>query len=153
MAKKTVRLAALGDIHCSKTSQGAFRPLFGQAAELADILVLCGDLTDYGLPEEAHILAGELNGINMPIVGVLGNHDFESDKQDEVAQILCDAGVTLLDGDACEIQGVGFAGIKGFAGGFGRGTLGFWGEAAVKRFVQEALDEALKLEGALARLR
>jgi Icc-related predicted phosphoesterase len=153
MAKEIVRLAAVGDIHCGKTSQGAFQQLFGQAAELADILVLCGDLTDYGLAEEARILAKELSAATMPIVGVLGNHDYESDQQDEVRQILVDAGVTLLDGDACEIEGVGFAGVKGFAGGFGRGTLGFWGEATIKRFVQEALDEALKLEAALARLR
>jgi Icc-related predicted phosphoesterase len=153
MTKQTVRLAAVGDIHCGKTSQGAFQELFGQAAELADILVLCGDLTDYGLAEEARILAKELSVAKMPIVAVLGNHDYESDQQDEIRQILADAGVTLLDGDACEIEGVGFAGIKGFAGGFGRGTLGFWGEAAIKRFVQEALDEALKLESALARLR
>jgi Icc-related predicted phosphoesterase len=153
MAEQVVRLAAVGDIHCGKTSQGAFQPLFGQAAELADILVLCGDLTDYGLAEEARILAKELSAAKMPIVGVLGNHDYESNQQDEIRQILIDAGVTLLDGDACEIRGVGFAGIKGFAGGFGRSTLGYWGEAAIKSFVQEALDEALKLESALARLR
>jgi Icc-related predicted phosphoesterase len=153
MAKETVRLAAVGDIHCGKTSQDACQALFGQVDGLADILVLCGDLTDYGLPEEAQILAKELSVVKIPIVAVLGNHDYESDKQDEVRQILVDAGVALLDGDACEIEGVGFAGVKGFAGGFGRGTLGFWGEAVIKRFVQEALDEALKLESALARLR
>src|SRR5262245_40353757 len=112
MAKQTVRLAAVGDIHCGKTSQGAFQQLFGQAAELADILVLCRELTDYGLAEEARVLAKELSAAKMPIVAVLGNHDYESDQQDEIRQILTDAGVTLLDGDACEIQGVGFAGIK-----------------------------------------
>jgi Icc-related predicted phosphoesterase len=154
MAKEMVRLAAVGDIHCDKTSQGALQPLFAQAAELADALVLCGDLTDYGLPEEAHILAKELTAAaKIPVVAVLGNHDYESGKQDEVRQILATAGVTLLDGDSCEVQGVGFAGVKGFAGGFGRGTLGFWGEEVIKRFVQEGLDEALKLESALARLR
>ena len=153
-AKETVRLAAVGDIHCGKTSQGALQPLFAQAAELADVLLLCGDLTDYGLPEEAHVLAKEINAAaKIPIVAVLGNHDYESGKPDEVRQILVDAGVNILDGDSCEIHGVGFAGIKGFAGGFGRGTLGFWGEPVIKRFVQEALDEALKLESALARLR
>jgi len=152
--KETVRLAAVGDIHCSKTSQGTLQPLFAQAAELADVLLLCGDLTDYGLPEEAHVLANEIvAAAKIPIVAVLGNHDYESGKPDEVRQILADAGVNMLDVDSCEIHGVGFAGIKGFAGGFGRGTLGFWGEEAVKRFVQEALDEALKLESALARLR
>jgi Icc-related predicted phosphoesterase len=152
--KETVRLAAVGDIHCGKTSQGTLQPLFAQAAELADVLLLCGDLTDYGLPEEAHVLANEIAAAaKIPIVAVLGNHDYESGKPDEVRQILAQAGVNMLDGDSCEIHGVGFAGIKGFAGGFGRGTLGFWGEEAIKRFVQEALDEALKLESALARLR
>ena len=89
----------------------------------------------------------------MPTVAVLGNHDFESGRQDEVRQILTEAGMILLDGDTCEIHGVGFAGAKGFAGGFGRGTLGSWGEASIKLFVQEAIDEAMKLESALARLR
>ena len=149
-----IRLAAVGDIHCGKNSQGTLQPLFAQATEIADVLVLCGDLTDYGLPEEAHVLAKEIAAAaKIPIVAVLGNHDCESGKSDEVWQILSDAGVTMLDGDSYEVQGVGFVGIKGFAGGFGRGTLGFWGEEAIKRFVQEALDEALKLESALARLR
>jgi Icc-related predicted phosphoesterase len=110
-------------------------------------------LTDYGLPEEAQVLAKELTAATLPTVAVLGNHDYEAGKQDEIRQILVDAGVRILDGDTCEIEGVGFAGVKGFAGGFGRATLGFWGEDAIKRFVQEALDEALKLESALARLR
>jgi len=151
--KGSVRLAAVGDIHCGKTSQGTLQPLFAQASQIADILILCGDLTDYGLPEEAQVLVKELAAANLPTVAVLGNHDYEAGKQDQIRQILVDAGVRILDGDACEIEGVGFAGVKGFAGGFGRGTLGYWGEDAVKRFVQEALDEALKLESALARLR
>ena len=152
--KEAVRLAAVADIHCGRTSQGRLQPLFARAAASADVLALCGDLTDYGLPEEAQILAGELTAAaSIPVVGILGNHDYESGKADEVRQIIADAGVTMLDGDSCEVRGVGFAGIKGFAGGFGRGTLGYWGEEAIKRFVQEALDEALKLETALARLK
>ena len=148
-----MRVAAVGDIHCSKTSQGKIAPLFAELAGRADALVLAGDLTDYGLPEEAQILAKELAAANVPIVAVLGNHDFESGKQDEVKRILVDAGVHMLDGDACEIDGVGFAGVKGFCGGFGDRALGPWGEDAIKRFVQEAVDESLKLESALARLR
>jgi Icc-related predicted phosphoesterase len=143
----------LADLHCTKTSAGQFQPLFAQLAQAADLLLLAGDLTDYGLPEEAHVLAHELAGARVPIVAVLGNHDFESGKQDEVKHILTEAKVTVLDGDACEVQGVGIAGVKGFAGGFGRGTLGAWGEEAVKLFVREAVNEALKLESALARLR
>lgn len=149
----TVRLAAVSDIHYGKTSQGSLQAVFAQIAASADILLLCGDLTDYGLPEEAEILAQDLALVTLPIVAVLGNHDYEAGYVDEVRGILADAGVTLLDGDACEIKGVGFAGVKGFGGGFGRGTLGFWGEPAIKQFVQEAIDEALRLESALARLR
>jgi Icc-related predicted phosphoesterase len=149
-----LRIAAIGDLHISKNSQGRFQPLFAQISDSADVLVLCGDFTDYGLPDEARILARELTtSVKIPIVAVLGNHDYESDKQDEVRQILSDAGVNVLDGEVVEIHGVGFAGVKGFAGGFGRGALGPWGEQAIKRFVQEAVDEALKLESALARLR
>lgn len=151
---ETVRLAAVADIHCTKTAQGTLQPLFAQASASADVLLLCGDLTDYGLPEEAHVLAKELGAaLRIPVVAVLGNHDFESGKQQELTDILCDSGVKLLDGDAVEVRGVGFAGVKGFAGGFGRGALGLWGEEAVKLFVREAIDEALKLEAALARLR
>ncbi len=149
-----VRVAAVGDLHCSKNSQGLIGPLFEDADKFADVLVLCGDLTDYGHPEEAHLLVEELSGApKLPIVAVLGYHDFESGREDEVRQILVDEGLILLDGDAVEIKGIGFAGARGFAGGFGRGTLGAWGEKPVKAFVQEAIDEAMKLESALARLR
>jgi Icc-related predicted phosphoesterase len=98
-------------------------------------------------------LAKELSAVRIPIIAVLGNHDFESGHEDDVARILSEAGVRVLDGEAVEVQGVEIAGVKGFVGGFGRGTLGPWGEPAVKRFVQEAIDEALKLEGAVSRLR
>jgi Icc-related predicted phosphoesterase len=153
-AVETVRIAAVGDLHCARGSAGTFKSLFDQAAELADVLLLCGDLTDYGLAEEAHILAGEIpTGMKTPIIAVLGNHDYESNQQAEVRSILADAGLILLDGESCEVAGIGFAGVKGFAGGFGRATLGAWGEAAVKGFVQEAIDESLRLETALARLR
>jgi len=152
--KPSLRIAAIGDVHVSKNSQGQFQQLFAQIGTSADVLVLCGDFTDYGLPDEARILARELSSaVKIPVIAVLGNHDYESGKQDEIRQILIDVGVTVLDGEATEVQGVGFAGVKGFAGGFGRGALGPWGEQAIKLFVQEAVDEALKLEAALARLR
>jgi Icc-related predicted phosphoesterase len=148
-----VRVAAVGDLHCTRTSQGAFQTLFSRIAESAEVLLLAGDLTDYGLPEEARVLVKELAAVRMPTAAVLGNHDFESDKQDEVRQILTDAGVTVLDGDACELHGIGIAGVKGFGGGFGQRALGPWGEPIIKQFVHEAVNEALKLEAALARLR
>jgi Icc-related predicted phosphoesterase len=150
---ETVRVGAVGDLHCTKASQGALQPLLARMSEAADVLLLCGDLTDYGLPEEAHVLARELNAVKVPVVAVLGNHDFEAGKQEEISRVLADAGVTMLDGDACEVSGVGFAGVKGFCGGFGRGALGAWGESVIKLFVHEAVNEALKLESALARLR
>jgi Icc-related predicted phosphoesterase len=149
----TIRIAAVSDVHYGKTSQGTLTSLFAQITELADILVIPGDLTDYGLAEEARILARDLTAsLKIPIVAVLGNHDYESGETEEVRKILTDAGVHMLDGDSVEIQGIGFAGVKGFAGGFGRGALGPWGEPVIKLFVQEALNEALKLESALARL-
>ncbi len=150
---RVVRIGAMADLHCSKNSQGQLQPLLTQAAELVDVLLLAGDLTDYGLPEEAQILIRELSGVKVPLVGVLGNHDYESGKASEVRQVLVEGGIQMLDGDAVEVLGVGIAGGKGFAGGFGRGTLGAWGEDIIKLFVREAVDEALKLESALARLR
>lgn len=153
--KDIVRIAALGDLHHGKSAvQGSLQPLFSQITESADILVLCGDLTDYGHPDEARALAREMtSSLKIPSVAVLGNHDFEAGQQAEVAKILADAGVAVLDGDTTEIHGVGFAGVKGFCGGFGRRALGPWGEEIIKHFVREAVDEALKLESALARLR
>jgi Icc-related predicted phosphoesterase len=151
--RSAIRFAAVGDLHCRKNSSGAYRTLFAQASKAADALLLCGDLTDYGLPEEARVLADELTAAAIPVVAVLGNHDVESNAEAEVQRILSDVGVQVLDGEACEIHGVGIAGIKGFAGGYGPGALGPWGEKVVKLFVQEAIQEALKLEAALARLR
>ena len=152
--KDIVRVAAIGDLHVGRTTPaGTLQPLFAQIAEDADVLVMTGDLTDYGLADEARAFVKELAPIKMPAVTVLGNHDFESNQQDEIAKILEDAGVTVLDGETTEIHGIGFAGVKGFAGGFGRRALGPWGEEIVKKFVHEAVNEALKLESALARLR
>ncbi|MDB5752916.1 MAG: metallophosphoesterase [Ramlibacter sp.] len=148
-----VRFAIVGDIHVNKDSAGSLRGFFAQAGEAADALLLCGDLTDYGTAEEAKILAEELAGVSVPVVAVLGNHDFESGTPEVVCEVLTHAGVRVLDGSACEIEGVGIAGAKGFCGGFGRGSLGAWGEPIIKQFVQEALNEAMKLESALAKLR
>src|SRR6185369_9114992 len=148
-----VRFAAVGDLHVTKDSAGSLRGFFAQASEAADALLLCGDLTDYGTAEEAHVLAEELGAVSVPIVAVLGNHDYQSGTPEIVRETLMHAGVRVLDGEACEIEGVGIAGVKGFAGGFGRGSLGAWGEPAIKLFVQEALNEAMKLESALAKLR
>jgi len=143
----------LADLHCTKTSQGALQPLFTSVRDAAELLLIAGDLTDYGLPEEAQVLAREVSGLRMPIVAVLGNHDRESGREGEVSQILTGAGMVVLDGDACDVLGVGIAGVTGFGGGFGKYALAPWGEQAIKQFVGTAVEEALKLEKALARLR
>jgi len=135
----TVRFAVVGDIHMTKDGAGSLRAFFAQAADAADALLLCGDLTDYGTAEEAHFLADELSSVKVPVVAVLGNHDYESGSPEAVIDTLKKAGVRVLDGEACEIEGVGIAGTKG--------------EPVIKLFVQEALHEAMKLESALAKLR
>src|SRR5262245_61366170 len=140
-AKDIVRIAALGDLHYSRTTpQGSLQPLFSQITEAADLLVLTGDLTDYGSADEARPLSTEMTGtLKIPCVAVLGNHDYESGQQDELRSIFKDAGVITLDGDTTEVLGIGFAGVKGFSGGFGRRQLGPWGERTVKSFVHEAV--------------
>jgi Icc-related predicted phosphoesterase len=151
--KDKIRLAAIGDIHYGRT-QDSLQPAFAQIAATVDILLLLGDLTNTGLPEEAKKLARDLtSSVKIPIIGVLGNHDFESGRQIEVRDVLREAGVTILDGEAHEVLGIGFAGVKGFAGGFDRSSLQPWGEDIIKLFVREAVNEALKLEAALAKLR
>ena len=152
--RETLRIAAVADIHVKKTSHGQFHELFAQATEAADVILLCGDLTDYGALEEGKVLAKEItSSLRIPAIGVLGNHDFETGHEEDIKAVLQEAGVTMLDGDTHEVHGVGFAGVKGFCGGFGRRALGAWGEDIIKRFVRETIDEALKLEAALARLR
>lgn len=147
------RIAAVGDLHCKEESRNQIRPHFSDIERHAEVLVLCGDLTDRGTPNEAEVLAGELAGLRIPMVGVLGNHDHETGHEDQVRRILHQAGVHLLDGDTWLLDDdLGFAGVKGFAGGYGDHVLQAWGEGPIKNFVMAALDEALKLEGALAKL-
>ena len=143
----------MGDLHCTKASAGAFAPWLESVNHRADVLLLCGDLTDYGLPEEAQVLLKELSVVRVPVLAVLGNHDYESSQRDDVVRILRDGGVKVLTGESFVVGETGFVGTKGFAGGFGSYTLGYWGEPTTKRFVQDALDEALLLESGLARLR
>ena len=151
--KSSVRIAATADIHYSKTAKGSHQALFAAASEEADVLLLCGDLTDYGHADEAKVLADDLRAFaKIPVLAVLGNHDYETGHALEINKILEDAGVTMLDGESVEVHGVGFAGVCGFGGGFGRAMLNGWGEPAIKLFVQEAIDHAMRLERALARL-
>jgi uncharacterized protein len=148
----TLTIAGIGDLHVGDTDPHPFRDLFAEIAAAADVLALCGDLTNLGRPREAEILAEDLRSCTIPIVGVLGNHDHECGQVDTVEQILRQAGVHLLEDHPFEAKGVGFAGIKGFAGGFGDRMLGAFGEPAIKHFVNEAVGEAMRLENALRAL-
>jgi Icc-related predicted phosphoesterase len=153
MADKPMRVAAIGDLHVQEDSVAPYRELFTEIGNHADVLLLCGDLTNFGKTGEAEILAEDIRSCTIPVVGVLGNHDYECGQPEKVCEILHDAGMIVLDEQAHEIDGVGFAGVKGFLGGFGRGELAPFGEPIVKAFVDEALKEARKLENQLRTLR
>ena len=148
-----LRVAAIGDLHVMEDSVAPYRELFGEISNAADVLVLCGDLTNFGKTKEAEILAEDIRSCTIPVVGVLGNHDYECGQPEKVASILHEAGMTVLDEQAIEIDGVGFAGVKGFMGGYGRGELAPFGEPIAKAFVDEVLNESRKLENQLRTLR
>ena len=149
----TVTVAAIGDLHVTEESVAPYREMFVEVSKEADILLLCGDLTNFGKTSEAEILAEDLRSCEIPVLGVLGNHDYECGQPEKVAEILHEAGMTILDDQAVELQGVGFAGVKGFIGGFGRGELAPFGEPEIKAFVDIAVNEARKLENGLRSLR
>ncbi|MCC9135043.1 metallophosphoesterase [Pontibacter silvestris] len=146
------RIAAVGDIHVREADQGKWEEFFREVSQKADVLLLCGDLTDTGRATEAEVLAKELKSCSIPVVAVLGNHDYEREQQGDIRQLLLQENINMLDGDSVVIGNVGFAGVKGFGGGFDKAMLGMFGEQKMKEFVQEAVDESLKLDGALARL-
>jgi len=153
VAQPLIRVAAIGDLHVRDDNGSSYRELFAEISREAEVLVLAGDLTDLGKPKEAEILAQDLKTCAIPVVGVLGNHDYECGCAEEVSHILRDAGMKILDGQSVEINGVGFVGVKGFAGGFGRRMLGSFGEPAMKQFVSEVMNEALRLENAMRQVR
>jgi Icc-related predicted phosphoesterase len=148
-----VKIAAVGDLHVTEDSVAPYARIFEEASGEADVLVLCGDLTNFGKIPEAEILGEDIAKVAVPVLGVLGNHDYECGRHEEVAAILRQAGMVVLDEQAHEIDGVGFAGVKGFLGGFGRGELAPFGEPEIKAFVDVANNEARKLENALRSLR
>lgn len=146
---RDLRIAAVGDIHFDGSRRGMIRELLVDVHRNADVLALMGDLTTHGHAHQMAAVVAELQGIDIPIVAVLGNHDYESGEEEACTKILCDAGVHVLDGTNVIIHGVGFAGTKGFCGGFGRGALGPFGERVIKEFVNAAVEEALKIEKAM----
>lgn len=149
---KKTRIAAVGDIHVRETDKGKWADCFREISKTADVLLICGDLTDTGDEQEAQVLAEELRACTIPVVSVLGNHDFEKGRHKLIRQIIQKENIHILDGEAIIIAGIGFAGVKGFGGGFDNHLLSMFGEGAMKAFVQEAVDEALHLDRALARL-
>lgn len=149
---RRIRIAAVGDLHFDSTQQGVLVDLFSEVSARADILALCGDLTTHGRPDDMRGFVKELTGVEIPIVAVYGNHDHEMEETSELTSILADRGVHVLDGEYVVIQGIGFAGAKGFAGGYGRWALAPFGEKLIKDFVSAAIGEAIKLETALRAL-
>lgn len=149
---KKVRIAAVADIHVTDTDKNKWVDYFKEVSKNADILLICGDLTNTGDESEAQILCDELKACTIPVVAVLGNHDYEKGRQKLIRQTLQNENVHILDGEAIVIKDVGFAGVKGFGGGFDNYMLSMFGEDAMKAFVQEAVDEALHLDRALARI-
>lgn len=149
---RKLKVAALADLHVKEGEVRPYRELFDEICGVADVLVLAGDLTDFGRPEEAHILAEDIRACSLPVLAVLGNHDHDSNQTYEVRRILREAGVKLLEGQTHVIGNVGFVGAKGFGGGFGRRMLTAFGEPAIKQFVAEGMNEATLLENGLRAL-
>src|SRR3954466_10982247 len=148
-----MRIAALADLHFTPALYESIRTKLESVRQDADLLVLAGDLTNYGKTSEMEPLLNVLVRLRIPTVAVLGNHDYESGQEEELMKMMSAEGIKVLDGTAYEREGVGFAGTKGFIGGFGRGVLTAFGEPEVKTFVQAAIDESLKLERAMSQLR
>jgi Icc-related predicted phosphoesterase len=151
-----VRIAAVGDVHVGLDSTGRLRADLDGLAGQADLLLLAGDLTHRGRVEEAKVLVDELRGVGVPVVAVLGNHDYHSDEQDAITAVLVDAGISVLEGDAVAVEAaggrVGIAGTKGFGGGFVGASASDFGEPEMKAFTRLTVRLAERLERALATL-
>lgn len=144
-----MRIAAIGDLHVTEDSGGMIKDLLKGVEPQADVLVLAGDLTNVGLPEEMSVLLDDLKGLSIPVVAVIGNHDHESDQTEALVEMMQQAGVCVLECETCTIGDVDFVGTKGFCGGFGRWCVSTFGEQALKSFVQTSVDEAANLDRAL----
>ena len=140
-----LHVAAIGDVHATTAAKGQWREPFAEISHVADVLCLCGDLTNLGTRLEAESLAEDLRACAIPVFAVLGNHDYHSGQSGEVERVLCDGGVNFLEDEVHIVKGVGFAGVKGFCGGFDGRMLAAFGEPANNAFVQEPLDQALRL--------
>ena len=147
-----IRIAAAGDLHCTEAKRARIEKAFRGVADEADLVVLTGDLTSYGEPSEAAIVAEACRGVEVPVVTVLGNHDWHGDRTEEVTRLLVDAGITVLDRSSTvlDVRGVevGVVGTKGFMGGFG-GQLANFGEPLMRQCYAETTAEVEALERGL----
>jgi len=150
--EKKIHVAAIADIHVRETERSELASLFREVSRQSDVLLIAGDLTNTGDEAEAQVLKEELKACSVPVIAVLGNHDHEKGRQKTIRQIIQSDQVHILDGEAIAIGNIGFAGVKGFGGGFDNYMLSMFGETAMKAFVQEAVNDTLSLERALARL-
>ena len=148
-----MRIAATADLHFTPARFSALHDQLNRVRDEADVFVLAGDLTNFGRPDEMEPLLNVLVRLRLPVIAVLGNHDYESERHVDLMRMLSQEGIKVLDGSAYERDGVGFAGTKGFVGGFGRGVLTAFGEPEIKTFVRATIDETLKLERAMSQLR
>jgi len=148
-----IRIAAVGDVHVDKDVLGRFRPALEELPDRADVLLVAGDLTRHGTVDEARCFATEFGGLGVPVVTVLGNHDYQSDQQARVTDVLAESGITVLEGEATvlELHGrrLGVAGVKGFGGGFAGACASNFGEREMKDFVGTTEVVAERLREAL----
>jgi Icc-related predicted phosphoesterase len=147
-----IRIAAAGDIHASEATRAATVEAFAEVAQRADLVLLAGDLTNYGQVEEAEVVADACRGLGVPVVAVLGNHDYHSDRQADVTAALVAAGVVILERSSAILQigetTVGVAGVKGFVGGFGHQWANF-GEPLVRQAYAETTADVEALDASL----
>ncbi len=148
-----MRVAATADLHFTAQRFSILQDQLNKVRDEADVFLLAGDLTNFGKTEEMEPLLNAIVRLRIPTIAVLGNHDYESGQEVDLMRMMTAGGIKVLDGSAYERDGVGFAGTKGFLGGFGRGVLTAFGEPEVKTFVRASIDEALKLERAMSQLR
>src|SRR3954447_20552090 len=151
-----IRVAAFGDVHAGADSVGRVRPALESVADKADVLLVAGDLTQRGIPDEAWVLAKELRELPLPKIAVLGNHDYHDDRRDDVVDALTDAGIKVLEGSSTVVEvrdtTIGIAGAKGFGGGFAGASGSDFGEPEMKAFMRHSKKVAAALEAELTAL-
>jgi len=151
-----IRIAAVGDVHLGEDARGRLRPALDNLADHADVLLLAGDLTRHGTVSEAEVVADEFADLPVPVVAVLGNHDYHSDQEEEITALLQNHGITVLEGTNIVLHvgqcTVGIAGAKGFGGGFAGKSGSVFGEPEMKAFIQHTVEISDRLRAALAAL-